>query len=50
MNVRINKDSDVPAYRQLAEQIAFRIAAGELKLGDPLPSVREMALVGRSHR
>jgi GntR family transcriptional regulator len=33
----------VPIYRQIADQIRFQIAAGTLKTGRKLPSVRELA-------
>jgi GntR family transcriptional regulator len=32
-----------PIYRQLAEQVKRRIAAGQLAPGDEMPSVRELA-------
>jgi len=44
MHIRIDKGSDVTISRQLSEQIVFQIATGKVKLGDPLPSVRELAL------
>jgi DNA-binding transcriptional regulator YhcF (GntR family) len=50
MNIRIDKDSDVAVYRQLAEQIAFLIATGEWKPGDALPSVRELARRHKIHK
>ena len=49
MNIHIDKGSDVTVYRQLAEQIVFLIATGELKPGDALPSVRQMALRHKIH-
>src|SRR5262245_39548034 len=49
MKIEINKDSEVTICDQLSEQIAFLIATGELKPGDQLPSVREMALRCRIH-
>jgi GntR family transcriptional regulator len=33
----------VPIYRQIADQIRYQIAAGILKEGDKVPSVRELA-------
>lgn len=39
----INPDSDVPIYRQLADQINAQIRSGALKTGTQLPTVREMA-------
>ena len=43
MLLRIEKGSSVPISRQIAEQIASLCAAGKLKPGDRLPSVRELA-------
>ncbi|MEQ8847145.1 GntR family transcriptional regulator [Botrimarina sp.] len=43
MLLRIEKGSSVPISRQIAEQVASLCAAGKLKPGDRLPSVRELA-------
>lgn len=43
MLLRIEKGSSVPISRQIAEQVATYCAAGKLKPGDRLPSVRELA-------
>lgn len=43
MLLRIERGSSVPISRQLAEQVASLCAAGKLKPGDQLPSVRELA-------
>jgi len=43
MLLRIEKGSAVPISRQLAGQIATLCASGNLKPGDRLPSVRELA-------
>ena len=43
MLIKIKPDSDIPIYLQLREQIIDGIASGQLKPGDPLPSVRQMA-------
>ena len=43
MRIRISKESNVSITDQLAEEITFLIAAGELKAGEPLPSVRGLA-------
>lgn len=40
---RIDPDSTVPVYRQLADQINAEIRSGVLKNGEKLPTVREMA-------
>jgi len=39
----INPNSGEPIYRQLTEQIKRMVAGGQLKAGDELPSVRELA-------
>lgn len=41
--VHINTGSAEPIYRQLVEQVRRRIAAGQLRAGDEIPSVRELA-------
>ena len=41
--VHINTGSTEPIYRQLIEQVRRRVAAGQLKAGDEIPSVRELA-------
>ncbi len=40
----LNPQSGIPIYRQLAEQIRRMVAGGQLKEGDELPSVRELAV------
>lgn len=40
----LNPQSGIPIYRQLIDQIRRMIAGGQLKAGDDLPSVRELAL------
>jgi len=40
----LNPQSGIPIYRQLIDQIRRMIAGGQLKSGDDLPSVRELAL------
>jgi DNA-binding transcriptional regulator YhcF (GntR family) len=50
MKVRINKKSEVPIREQIAEQIIFLIATDELKPGDALPSVRQLARQQGVHR
>lgn len=50
--------SDEPLYLQIARQVEQLVAGGELKLGDQLPTVRELATelrvnfntVGRAYR
>jgi GntR family transcriptional regulator len=41
--LRIERASSTPISRQIAEQIAALCAAGSLKPGDRLPSVRQLA-------
>ena len=38
MNIKVQKNSPVPIYHQIKEQLKNLIAAGELKPGDALPS------------
>lgn len=40
----LNPHSGSPLYRQLMEQIQRMVASGQLRPGDTLPSVRELAL------
>ena len=39
----IQRDSDVPAYRQIIERIATLVRAGDLKPGDRVPPERELS-------
>ena len=43
MLLTIRPESETPIYMQLCDEIVAGIAGGELKPGDPLPSVREFA-------
>ena len=43
MNIEINLQSHVPIYVQLMDQVKHLIAAGALKPGDQLPTVRQLA-------
>src|SRR5215472_15501232 len=43
MKIHINKQSEVPVHEQLREQIIFLLGTGRLSIGEPLPSVRELA-------
>lgn len=40
----LNPQSGIPIYRQLIEQVRRLVAGGQLRPGDELPSVRELAL------
>jgi len=44
MLISIDFESDVPLYTQLKSQIVQGIASGRLIPGEPLPSVRQMAV------
>jgi DNA-binding transcriptional regulator YhcF (GntR family) len=43
INLQVDPSSEIPAYRQIIEQIASLVRAGELKAGDRLPPARELA-------
>jgi GntR family transcriptional regulator len=40
---RLRTDSPVPAYAQIEDQLAARIEAGDLRVGERLPAERELA-------
>lgn len=40
----LNPHSGIPIYRQVLEQVRRQVASGQLKAGDELPSVREVAV------
>ena len=44
MNLEFDFRSGIPIYVQVVERIKERLAAGKLKPGDQLPTVRSMAL------
>jgi GntR family transcriptional regulator len=41
---RFDPDSGVPIFRQIIDQVQAGIAAGSLKCGDQLPTVRQVAV------
>lgn len=43
MNIRVQTKSGVPIYEQIGQQIKEEILAGNLKSGEPLPSIRNLA-------
>ncbi|MBQ7067482.1 MAG: GntR family transcriptional regulator [Lachnospiraceae bacterium] len=43
MIIRLENSSDIPIYVQLRNQIVMGIGRGELKAGESLPTVRQMA-------
>lgn len=44
MQLSIDAKSGVPFYRQIIEQVKFAIARGDLRPGDRLPTVRQLAV------
>jgi GntR family transcriptional regulator len=44
MFVHVNSSSGLPLYLQIESQLKYAVAAGALKQGDSLPSVRKLAL------
>jgi GntR family transcriptional regulator len=44
MNLELDFRSGIPIYLQVVERIKERLAAGQLKPGDQLPTVRSLAL------
>jgi DNA-binding transcriptional regulator YhcF (GntR family) len=49
MRIRIDRESDVPLREQIAAQLVFLIGVGQLKPGDDLPSVRQLARMLQVH-
>ena len=43
MNIIISNSSDKPIYEQITIQIKTMVMNGQLKEGDPLPSMRTLA-------
>jgi GntR family transcriptional regulator len=43
MDIKIDFRSDQPIYIQIVEQVRRKVANGELKQGDQLPTVRQLA-------
>ena len=43
MNINIQSKSSVPIYEQIKNQIKESIITGEMKEGDPIPSIRILA-------
>jgi GntR family transcriptional regulator len=44
MAIRVQSDSQVPIYEQIADQIVFAVAAGDIVPGDSVPSVRDLSV------
>ena len=43
MNIVISNSGEIPIYEQMASQIKSAVIAGEVKPGEPLPSLRFLA-------
>jgi GntR family transcriptional regulator len=43
MKIIISNSSNLPIYEQIARQIKNQIMSGELREGEPLPSIRKLA-------
>ena len=43
LGITVSAHSDIPLYKQIAEQIKQRVANFQLKAGDHIPTVRELA-------
>lgn len=43
MDIAISPNNPVPMYQQIVDQVTALILSGELKPGDPLPSIRKLA-------
>jgi len=43
LHLHIDPHSGIPVYRQVMDQVKYYVAAGALRSGDLLPSIRELA-------
>ena len=43
MILQIDMAADIPIYQQIRNQIVLGVATGQMKAGDPLPTVRQLA-------
>jgi len=43
-DITIDRESDIPVYRQIIEKITSLVSSGGMKPGDKLPPERELAL------
>ncbi|MDJ0745814.1 MAG: GntR family transcriptional regulator [Xenococcaceae cyanobacterium MO_167.B27] len=50
LNFQIQSDSDIPASKQLFDQIQFAIASGQYPPSHRLPSTRQLAMITGLHR
>jgi GntR family transcriptional regulator len=44
VDIKINLADGVPLYRQIVNQIRYRVASGLLEIGEDLPAIRTLAL------
>jgi GntR family transcriptional regulator len=44
MTIRVRPDSPDPIYEQIAGQVVFAVASGDLAPGELIPSVRDLAV------
>lgn len=43
MMLEVDHHSGIPVYKQIIQQISMAISSGMLNVGDPLPSIRQVA-------
>ena len=43
MDITVSPNNPVPLYQQIVQQVRAKVLTGELKAGDPLPSMRQLA-------
>ncbi len=43
MDINVSPNNPIPLYQQIVHQVRAKILTGELKAGDPLPSIRQLA-------
>lgn len=48
--IKIDSASPIPLYLQIVEQLRSRIALGELRPGDRVPTIRDLASAGGVNR
>lgn len=44
MPIRVDSGSPVPIYEQIADQVVYAVATGDLSPGDEVPSVRQLSV------
>jgi GntR family transcriptional regulator len=50
MILDLDPESPIPLYQQIVDQVRGLVAIGALKVGDRLPTVRDLAVRGRINR